>query len=390
MRQNQRYIHLFFLNSAIIEFLFFSGEKHITDIFFNGGIAPLFFLITCSLCFFTNSNRGRIKKEDHYKMLFISLWTILCTYILGKGNHNSLWISYVFYALGMMLLVSSTDFYFLKEKLLKYLSLLTFISIIVQLGHDYFGLFPAKPYITEKTVRYLSLGIFNTEWGENRLSSIYWEPGQYQIIIYYVLVLFADEWCNLSNLKRNLKKFGLLLVGLIMTTSTTAYLVLMLAILVIFISNMKRKNIVVVLLLICLGVTSIYFLTISPAVQEKVEQKDSDQENSSYAIRMADNMACLEVTMDSPITGYGPGSDILGKKLYAAGSLTNSNGWLYSAAQLGIPYVLLLWLFMWRNLRRHYKANTLLLLFMLIISQSNEAFITFPYLYLYIFNGRNY
>lgn len=377
------------LHIIAIEFFLFSGEKRITDAFFHGGKAPLCFLITCGIYYLTMRKQAILGRRNLKTYFALLIWIVLSTFVFGKGNHDNLWLSYVITPFAMLLLISSTNFCRLRSLLLKYLTALTAISIIVQIGHDFFNLFPAQRINIEGLDRGLSLGIFTTEWGENRLASIYWEPGQFQIVIYYILLLFSDEWTDSFRLKHNLRKFGVLIIGILLTVSTTAYLVLMLMIVVVvWKSGYQSKWLFPIYL--AFGAMVIYWITNSQAIQEKVQQSENEQEVSSYTIRMADNIGCLMVTMEAPIMGYGPGSDLLEKKLFSSGSMTNSNGWLYSTAQLGIPFVIFLWICMYRTLRYYFKfQNVFLLLVILIISQSNEAYITFPYLYLYVFYESN-
>ena len=82
----------------------------------------------------------------------------------------------------------------------------------------------------------LQIFVINCGEGSNiyRLSSIYWEPGQLQIVIFFVLMLFADELADLTKVRDNLRKFSPMLVALFFTLSTTAYLTLAIFVLGIF------------------------------------------------------------------------------------------------------------------------------------------------------------
>lgn len=381
-------ISTIFLHLFIIEFLFFSGEAYYTSTLLGGGGKIKFgFVLTCFLYFLTAGKR-HVVKSNVVRLLFIIIWPFLCTYVFGQGNHGLQWTEYTLFATGVFLIVSSTDFYSFRNILYRYLFILTVVSIIVQIGHDYFGIFPAVKYVDGGGEdRYLSLGLFTTEWGEYRLASIYWEPGQYQIVIYYIIVLFADEWSAIENWRKSFRKFGIILLAIIMTASTTAYLLLMLVVLVIIIRN-GRLYFMYLPLILAIGGLSIFMLFNSEAVQNKVEMKENaDVKQSSFTIRLADNVACLMVTLEDPLTGYGPGSDEMEKKLYSEGSLTSSNGWLYGAAQLGIPYIIFVLICFWHNLKEmNIYSNKLLLFLILVIAQSNEAFIRLPYIYMYIFS----
>lgn len=375
------------LHLAIIEFFFFSGEVYYTSVLLGGGKIKLLFVITCGVYYLLQRDNFENVVNNTRKLFAIIFWVLICTYLFGHGSHGFQWADYAQFSIGIYLLCSSVDFDRFRNLLLKYLVWLSVISIIVQIGHDYLGIFPASTYIDARgEPRYLSLGLFTTEWGENRLASIFWEPGQYQIVIYYILVLFADEWSDISKIGSSIRKFGVLILAIVLTLSTTAYFILgfvMLAILVRSGSNYLKY----VPIILVLGCTAMYFIYNSEAVQKKVEQQENENtQESSYTIRVADNIACLMVTMEDPLTGFGPGSDEMENRLFSEGSETSSNGWFYGSAQLGIPYILFLWICMWKNVRRINKqSNTFLLFMILFLSQANESVIYFPYIFMYVF-----
>ena len=378
----------FLLHLIMIEFFFFSGEVYYTSIILGGGAKSRFiFLLTCIFYVYISHKKFRPSRINIRNFCFITIWVLLCTYVFGQEVHDLKWFLYIVFALSMFLVISTIDFDRFRNLLLRYLIWLSLISIIIQIGHDYFEIFPAKTYVDGGgKLRYLSLGIFTTEWAENRLASIFWEPGQYQIVILYVLILFADEWSNIAVLRKSLRRFGILIIALIMTLSTTAYLMLGLIVLTILVRSWKSYIKYIPILLLLSGF-AIYSLYNSEAIQTKVEQSENENQRSSYTVRLADNLGCLLVTSEAPLTGFGPGSTEMENRLYSEGSETSSNGWLYSSAQLGIPYILFLWICIWRNLKQmaHY-TNRFLLFLILLLSQANEYATYFPYMYMYIFS----
>ncbi|MBO5630515.1 MAG: hypothetical protein J5965_15735 [Aeriscardovia sp.] len=385
------------LHIAIIETLIFSGSKYIEEVYFGklSNELIVFFVTNLFLFISTRREQGKLKGANNIRrLIFIVIWIISVTFILGQGNHDFTFLSYLLFGTGTFLLISSTNFLTFRNFLLKYLIIISVVSIIVQLGHDYLGFFPSKPFIEKNGSVHLYSYMFNTEWGgnqeSNRLSSIYWEPGQYQIVIFYVLALFADEWSVISNWKNSIKKFWILIVSLLLTISTTAYLMLMLVVLIIFVKS-GRMYFKFIPLLLLVGGGLIFALFNSKAVQMKVDQRENDNVQSSYTIRLADNIGCLMVTMEDPLTGYGTGSDLLNGRLLSQGSISSSNGWLYGSAQLGIPYIIFLWICMWGNLKKLFpRVSTSLLFLLLVLSQSNESCISFPYLFFYVFSFTKY
>lgn len=374
------------LHLAIIEFFFFSGEVYYTSVMLGGGKIKLLFVFTCVAYYLLQRENFENVFSNTKKLIAIICWILICTYLFGQGRHGFQWADYVQFALGVYLLCSSVDINRFRDLLLKYLVWLSVISIIVQIGHDYLGIFPASTYVDARgEPRYLSLGLFTTEWGENRLASIFWEPGQYQIVIYYILVLFADEWSDISKIGHSVRKFSVLIIAIILTLSTTAYLILGFVMLVVLVRSGSGylKYLPFILALCC---TAMYFIYNSEAVQRKVEMQEDENQESSYTIRLADNLACIMVTLEDPLTGFGPGSDEMESRLFSEGSETSSNGWFYGSAQLGIPYILFLWICMWGSLKRiNTKSNTLLLFLILLLSQANESVIYFPYIFMYVF-----
>lgn len=384
----QSIIAKFFLHLSAIEFLFFSGATYIVNTYFGIGPASMIiYVFTCWLCCITN-RKFQIQGGNARKMLFICFWITISTVVFGQGAHTFVFVSYIFFAFGTLLLVTASNFYTFRSTLLRYLTLLSLISIIVQVGHEFYGLFPSKPFVYSDgiSVHYYSF-IFNTGIAQGkRLASIYWEPGQYQIVIIYILGLFADEWSDIYRWKSNLKKFGVLLIALILTLSTMAYLMMLLMMVIIMVRS-ARKSLKLISPILLSGMIAANFIINSEAIQNKVNEREEEKSNSSYTIRLADNIGCLMVTLEDPLTGFGPGSDVLESRLLSQGSMTSSNGWLFGAAQLGIPYIVFLWFCMWGNIKKlNPKTSTFLLFLLLVISQCNEAGIAFPYIFMYVFS----
>ena len=99
------------------------------------------------------------------------------THILHLDKIDNSYLDYIFYLIGSGLAVTVFDFENFRFKLLKYLAYLSFISIIVQVWHDYFGLGSTFVNIPGNDGWAMSLYFFNTEWGENRLASIFLGTG---------------------------------------------------------------------------------------------------------------------------------------------------------------------------------------------------------------------
>lgn len=385
-----RDVEFFISHLFVLEFLFFSGEVYYTTFVFGGGGSAILLFFFTSLAYAFMARKKYIHSKRNFSRLLLYVFLVLfCTFVTGEGKHSFKWVEFVIVPLSIYIYISYADIYKFKRTLLKYLVSISAISILVQICHIFWGMFPASAYINGNgEIRYLSLHLFNTEWGgeeANRLASIFWEPGQYQIVIVYILALFADEWSDLSSWRKNIKKYGILLVALILTHSTMAYIALAI-ITTIILARIGIKNLSYVPLCCILGLGAFFLIFNSNAVQSKIKMSENENETSSYTIRLADNIACLEATFEKPFTGYGVGSDVLEKRLSAKGSMTASNGWLYASAQLGIPFVLMMLFFILDNSRKFCKnTNSFLIFILLFIVHCNEYSITLPYMFLWIY-----
>ena len=95
--------------------------------------------------------------------------------------------------------------------------------------------------------------------------------------------------------------------------------------------------------------------------------------------------------MANPLFGLGSSSKELKRELMLNDSLTSSTGWLRTSASYGIPILFFLLYFMYKGLRRmKLGVPSVCLLVVLIISQMNEYYTFFPYLFLYIFKFKSY
>ena len=134
--------------------------------------------------------------------------------------------------------------------------------------------------------------------------------------------------------------------------------------------------------ILAIGVFAFFYF--SDVVQSKLELNESLSDENSFAIRMADNIACFTVAIEHPLFGLGVNSAELNAELATYGNTTASNGWLYSAAQMGFVYIVIMFVAMYVNLRRmNFRLLTGIPLLILILSQANEYATFFPLMWLY-------
>lgn len=342
---------------------------------------PLYAMTGCWL--FMRERKGMADLWNFRIVCVVILWNIVNNYVLHSNVQTNIVFSSLLCIIGAFFTISSFDFFEFRDILFKQLKFITVISIIVQLWHDFIGGEPGR--VSEES--YLSFYIFNTEWGQSRLASIYWEPGMYQIVIMYVLAFFTDEFKDAQNWKQNLKKYGIFIVALLYTQSTMGYICLFLLFVTIFVQNNKVQR-KVFLWPVYIGVVAAVGLVLwsSEAVQKKVMQRESEVETSSYYIRLNDNISLATMTMERPFVGYGMDTSEYQIRNESLNNLSASNGWLYTSATNGIPYLLLILFFIYKGIKRQENAMApAVVMSILLISQCNEYIVFFPYTFMYIF-----
>ena len=354
----------------------------------------LIWLVTCFTAFLKSEREYKIEEWliGVIPMLFLMVWMLISTVVVNIFS-DFFFLSYLLFPVGMIISLYSFDFYKVRDCLLRLLSLIMLISIIVHIGYN-LEIIPAElEGDADKTLE-MSLFFFNVGWGDfeniplTRFSSIYWEPGQCQIVIMYVLVLFTDDiQKHIYDIGYLMKRYGILLLSILLTGSTTGYIVFALFVsgLLLFNANMLHQRRILPLFLsaiLAIGIFSFFYL--SDVVQSKLELSESLNDENSYAIRMADNIACFTVAVENPVFGMGVNSAELNAELEGYGNTTASNGWLFSAAQMGFVYIIVMIVAMYMNIRKmNFGILTVVPLIILILSQANEYATYFPITWMY-------
>jgi hypothetical protein len=354
----------------------------------------LIWLVTCFTAFLNSEIEYRIEEwfVGVIPVLFLMVWMLISTVVVNIFS-DFFFLSYLLFPVGMIISLYSFDFYKVRDCLLRLLSLIMVVSILVHIGYN-LEIIPAELEGDAEKPLTMSLYFFNVGWGSfesiplTRFSSIYWEPGQCQIVIMYVLVLFSDDIQNhIYDIAYLLKKYGILLLSILLTGSTTGYIVFALFVsgLLLFNGNMlNQRRILPIFLSAILAIGIFSFFYLSDVVQAKLELSESLNDDNSYAIRMADNLACFTVAIDNPIFGMGINSVELNAELEAYGNTTASNGWLFSAAQMGFVYIIVMFVAMYMNIRKmNFGILTIVPLIILILSQANEYATYLPITWMY-------
>lgn len=270
----------FLENLVVIEFIVCSGSIRFQCA--SPKICMMVFLVTCFIFFVFKRGTKKINFSYNLKIIsIITLWVFTNTHILHTDKIDNSYFDYIFYLIGAGLAITVFEFEKFRFKLLKYLACLSLVSIIVQIWHDYFGLGSTFINIPGNDGWAMSLYFFNTEWGENRLASIFWEPGQYQIVLIFVIGLFYKEILDPSTLKPYLRYLIGLVIALIMTISTSGYIAFGILISgAIVNSSYGRKHIYLLPFLSVFAVSIFLLLWSSDAVQKKIAQGEVNEVNS--------------------------------------------------------------------------------------------------------------
>ena len=90
------------------------------------------------------------------------------------------------------------------------------------------------------------------------------------------------------------------------------------------------------------------------------------------------------MAIEHPVFGMGVNSAELNAELEAYGNTTASNGWLFSAAQMGFVYIIVMFVAMYMNIRKmNFEILTIVPLIILILSQANEYATYLPITWMY-------
>ena len=234
-------------------------------------------------------------------------------------------------------------------------------------------------------------------WGLERPCAVYQEPGQFQIIIFFVLLLFTDELVriNLSRMHYYVRKFGIILAALLLAQSSMGYICLMVYVVLLFTFNKSMKrNFFVYVFLFTAGIAAAFFLWQSDTVQGKIDPRNMLIRKSSLAGRVNDTITLYRMSFISPVTGLGGRSP----DYYRYGNMYGGfpdedgvNGWLNVAVCYGWPFFFLIVISMMLGMRRMKPGIPPPLLFLvLLLSQADETNAIHYMLFLYIFPFNSY
>lgn len=353
----------------------------------NGRYTILLYLISSFIFVYKYGRRKMVDSTSKFFLLFFLFWVSFNFFVLNT-NHDP--VSEIQYYLYVMLIVPTyfvlTTFRFdrFRYLYLNVCSILAAISIFVYIGVE-IGIF--LPKLIDGVLFFL---FHNLGWAKlfHRLAGLYWEPGAYAIILNTALILYLNDILANRINKSDIKKLSIIILALLLTQSTAGYICLIsILILVAVTSNYLKKHLflgiigMIAIFLICL------FLYNSPVIQSKMNQ--AGIENSSYEIRMSDNLAMIKLIEERPIYGYGVSSKEMTQRSNILGNYTNSNGILSMGSKFGLVFLFVYFLVLLIQLKKMYGRKALFVFPLIMILNGFEVFFYFPIAYLFIFKMKS-
>lgn len=350
---------------------------------------PMFFLASTAYYFIKTpikfniniplNSSQKVSYLTDKKFLVVVTFLFLLNSLLNFSNQLNLneIIIFFMFLFGSYFMLNSITFKRFKKYFINWVCVICFFSIVIW-GLGYLNVLPYTKKEINDTV-YCLFWYHNLGWDyiQNRNSSIFWEPGVYQVVLNVAILLLLFSKRKLA-FKEQLKLF-LLLLGIVTTRSTTGYLVTMVILFVKFfkkINSYKNRAIV----WCSLGVVSIILIIIilkTPTIINKF-----NMENYSFNQRYQQNIMSIKLILKHPFTGYGINSKALQNIMQNEYNLkSNSNGLFVITIYFGVIMTLV---FIKKIIDKN-KFDLLLLIVWLMINIT-EYFIIFPVSYIFIFN----
>lgn len=346
------------------------------------GAATSYYIFFVYSIFLFFKKRARLQKNSGFLYSIILIFAIAFNrFVLNTNILGNMWAASVLVCISSMFFYSSYDIRTFRKCFLNVLYLILLFNIPIHLIDISIG-FPwvKSSYIDEFHTGRMFL-IYNL--GKGRLCGIWGEPGVTQIFINTAFLLYLPELKSKTLVKRDKYKLIVLFIALLLGTSTMGYLVFAGIIFSAFYSSFKHLSFSKKIVLIPLVTIAIALLVFSPAVQDKFAPgKDS---GGSFGQRYSDNAACLAMALDRPFTGYGFGTVEYEAVSFRYDNFSNSNGVLAFAARIGLWWILLYVIFLYKGLKMwKLGVPTLFTLILILMMEFNEDFIEFPMSFIYL------
>lgn len=347
---------------------------------FHGAVTMISFFLFSVFYHFKSTN-----KEDKRSKKFIIIYTtflvfnFICNNIVSRDINRIL--PYIIFGISSYLILSRMSFDSLSLKLMKvvlYLSIISFIVFILcEIGSIGYSL------ITYNGEPYLMCGINVIGWSEpfHRFAGIFWEPGANQIIINWTIFIVLLSESTFEGVKKHKKYLLILVLMSLATMSTTGYFTLILILIYAYSKFYGfRKLSFGRIIAVSLMLPTIMLIYNSDAVQEKLHQGDNLETRSSFTVRLADNVAMIEMIKERPLMGFGVGSLDFQKRSLFYDNETSSNGDLFFMTIFGIPFFLFILIncYSWAKVMGH---NPYWVCLMFVFFNIGECFLYYPLIF---------
>lgn len=342
---------------------------------------PLYFLFGI---FYYHCKSKTIANKANVQFIILWMFYLFANYFIINPNHTAGIIPGIILSLisiGSFCIVSKLKYSVFKYLILRIVALLAFVSIIHFVLYE-IGIISPMRVETNTGKFYLS---FLHRHIEGQLSGMYWEPGAYQIILNFTLILYLGNLAKGNVTGREKLMICIIVLASLLTGSTASYFVLCIIVASYIIVTYRNNRITInmllrLFLLVGVGVVAIVVMLNSSTVQDKLAQEG--HENSSYDIRKNDNLALMQLVLEKPIFGWGINTEEYAARSKQLDNRTASNGPLAFTANYGIIVACIFFVIMYNNIKKFGIGLPPLIAFATIIFMiSFQNFMMFPLMF---------
>lgn len=314
--------------------------------------------------------------------------TLLNSLLINPNVTNYYWITVIINAFSAYLYFSAISFSVFRKVLFNVMSVLMGINILL-MGLRFVGILPVYDVLSQHQILHQMFFIFNMT-DIDRLSGIWHEPGACQIYINTTLLFFLPDYSQRKLSYKDKIKLFILVAALVLTRSTGGYLAFILIAFAYIWPYFIKTGYVKKVLICFLGLSLVAGILTSSVVQDKIAQKDQLGENS-YVIRMNDNLACWQMSIEKPFTGYGWFTKEFQYQSMQLENRSSSNGILLIGASIGAWWYVLLFFTLVGSVRRlHLGVPFIIPLLAFLAMEANEEYMTYVFSYCFIVYFRQY